>query len=123
MRSESVITGAHAIIFTKNADAVRAFVRDVLEFPSVDTGDGWLIFALPAAELAAHPADDEGHHELYLMCDDIDATVADLRGKGVEFSRPMSDERWGLITAIKMPDGGELGLYEPKHPTPSLRTE
>jgi catechol 2,3-dioxygenase-like lactoylglutathione lyase family enzyme len=123
MRSESVITGAHAIIFTKNADAVRAFVRDVLEFPSVDNGDGWLIFALPAAELAAHPADDEGRHELYLMCDDIDATVADLRGKGVEFSRPISDERWGLITAIKMPDGGELGLYEPKHPTPSLRTE
>jgi catechol 2,3-dioxygenase-like lactoylglutathione lyase family enzyme len=123
MRSESVITGAHAILFTKNADAVRAFVRDVLEFPSVDTGDGWLIFALPAAELAAHPADDEGRHELYLMCDDIDATVADLRGKGVEFSRPISDERWGRITAIKMPDGGELGLYEPKHPTPSLRTE
>jgi predicted enzyme related to lactoylglutathione lyase len=123
MRSESVITGAHAILFTKNADAVRAFVRDVLEFPSVDTGDGWLIFALPAAELAAHPADDEGRHELYLMCDDIDATVADLQGKGVELSRPISDERWGRITAIKMPDGGELGLYEPKHPTPSLRTE
>lgn len=123
MRGENLITGAHAIIFTKNADAVRSFVRDVLQFPSVDAGDGWLIFALPAAELAAHPADDDGHHELYLMCDDIHATIAELQGKGVEFSRPISDERWGLITAIKMPDGGELRLYEPKHPTPSSPTE
>ena len=114
-----MIIGAHAIIFTKNADAVRAFVSDVLEFPAVDAGDGWLIFALPAAELAAHPADDGSHHELYLMCDDIHATVAELQGKGAEFSRPISDERWGLITAIKMPDGAELHLYEPKHPTPS----
>jgi hypothetical protein len=114
-----MITGAHAIIFSKNADAVRAFVRDVLEFPSVDAGDGWLIFALPAAELAAHPANDDGHHELYLMCDDIHATVAELQRKGVEFSRPISDERWGLVTAIKMPDDSELHLYEAKHPTPS----
>jgi catechol 2,3-dioxygenase-like lactoylglutathione lyase family enzyme len=122
MRGESLITGAHTIIFTKNADAVRSFVKDVLEFPSVDAGDGWLI-ALPAAELAVHPADDDGHHELYLMCDDIHATVAELEGKGVELSRPISDERWGLITAIKMPDGGELRLYEPKHPTPSSPIE
>jgi predicted enzyme related to lactoylglutathione lyase len=119
MRGGIMITGAHAIIFTKNADAVRAFFRDVLEFSSADAGDGWLIFALPAAELAAHPADDAGHHELYLMCDDIHATVTELQRKGVEFSRPISDERWGLITAIKMPGGGELSLYEPKHPTPS----
>ena len=118
MRHESMITGAHAIIFTKNADAVRAFVRDVLELPSVDAGDGWLIFALPAAELAVHPAEDAGHHELYLMCDDIHATVAELQRKGVEFSRPISEERWGLLTAITMPDGGELRLYQPKHPTP-----
>jgi predicted enzyme related to lactoylglutathione lyase len=114
-----MITGAHAIIFTNNADAVRTFFRDVLEFSSADAGDGWLIFALPAAELAAHPAADAAHHELYLMCDDIHATVAELQRKGVEFSRPISHERWGLITAIKMPDGGELSLYEPKHPTPS----
>jgi predicted enzyme related to lactoylglutathione lyase len=112
-----MITGAHAIIFTEHADAVRAFVRDVLEFPSVDAGDGWPIFALPAAELAAHPA-ASSHHELYLMCDDIHATVAELQGKGVELSRPISDERWGLITAIKLPDGGELRLYQPKHRTP-----
>ena len=118
-----MITGAHAIIFTKHADAVRAFVRDVLELPSVDAGDGWLIFGLPAAELAAHPVADGSHHELYLMCDDIHATVAELRGRGVEFSRPISDERWGLVTAIKLPDGGELGLYQPKHPTPKRPTE
>lgn len=118
-----MITGAHAIIFTKNADAVRAFLRDILEFSSVDAGDGWLIFALPTAELAAHPADDAAHHELYLMCDDIHATVAELQRKGVELSRPISYERWGLITAIKMPDGGELHLYEPKHPTPSPSAE
>jgi catechol 2,3-dioxygenase-like lactoylglutathione lyase family enzyme len=113
-----MITGAHAVIFTKNADAVRAFLADVLELPSVAAGDGWPIYSLPAAELAAHPSDDAGHHELYLMCDDIQATVAELEGKGVEFSRPISDERWGLVTAIRMPDGGELRLYEPKHPSP-----
>jgi hypothetical protein len=118
-----VITGVHAIIFSKNADAVRAFVRDVLEFPSVEAGDGWLIVALPPAELAAHPTDADGHHELYLMCDDIHATVAELKGNGVEFSRPISDERWGLITAIKMPDGGELGLYEPRHLTPIVPSQ
>ena len=112
-----MITAAHAIIFTKNPDAVRAFFRDVLELPSVDAGEGWPVFALPPAELAAHPADDAGHHELYLMCDDIHATVAELQGKGVRFSRPISDERWGLSTTIALPDGGELGLYEPKHPT------
>jgi predicted enzyme related to lactoylglutathione lyase len=121
-----MITGAHAIIYTKNAEAVRAFFDEVLQFPSVDAGGGWLIFALPPAELAAHPADpadNPGRHELYLMCDDIHATVAELEGKGVELSRPISDERWGLITAIKMPDGGELGLYEPKHPTPPRSAE
>ena len=123
MRHESMITGAHAIIFTNNADAVRAFLKDVLELSSVDAGAGWPIFALPAAELAAHPADNAGHHELYLMCDDIHATVTELERKGVEFSRPIRDDRWGLTTAIKMPDGGELSLYEPKHPTPAPTTE
>jgi hypothetical protein len=100
-----VITGAHAIIFSKDAD-------------SVDAGGGWLIFALPPTELAAHPTDDAGHQELYLMCDDIHATVAELKSKGVEFSRPVSDEGFGLMTTIKMPGGGELAIYEPKHPSP-----
>jgi catechol 2,3-dioxygenase-like lactoylglutathione lyase family enzyme len=112
-----MITGAHAIIFSRDADGVRAFLRDVLGFSSVDAGGGWLIFALPPAELAAHPTDEAGHHELYLMCDDIRATVDDLEGKGVEFSRPITDEGFGLMTAIAMPGGGELGLYEPRHPT------
>lgn len=116
-----MITGAHAVIFTKDADGVRAFLRDVLGFPSVDAGDGWLIFALPPAELAAHPTDEAGHHELYLMCDDVHATVEELKSKGVDFSHPISDEGFGLMTAIKMPGGGEVGLYEPRHPTPSRR--
>ena len=117
-----MITGAHAIIFTEKPDAVRAFLRDALRFPSVDAGAGWLIFALPAAELAAHPADGAARHELYLMCDDIHATVAELRARGVEFIRPIGDERWGLVTAFKMPDAGELCLYEPTHRTPSPPT-
>jgi catechol 2,3-dioxygenase-like lactoylglutathione lyase family enzyme len=114
-----MITGAHAIVYSADAEADRAFIADVLGFPSVDAGGGWLIFALPRAELAAHPADEGGRHELYLMCDDIQATVAELRGKGVELTGPVSDEGWGLVTAIRLPGGGELGLYEPRHPIPT----
>jgi predicted enzyme related to lactoylglutathione lyase len=113
-----MINGVHAIIFSKDADAVRGFFRDVLEYPSVDAGGGWLIFALPPAELAAHPSEEGGRHELYLMCDDIEGTVEELRQKGVEFTRPVSDEGFGLMTALNLPDGGELGLYEPRHPSP-----
>jgi predicted enzyme related to lactoylglutathione lyase len=114
-----MITGAHAILHSTDAEADRAFIADVLGFPSVDAGGGWLIFALPHAELAAHPAEEGGRHELYLMCDDIQATVADLRSKGVELTGRVSDEGWGLVTAIKLPSGAELGLYEPRHPIPS----
>jgi catechol 2,3-dioxygenase-like lactoylglutathione lyase family enzyme len=113
-----MITGAHAIVYSRDADADRAFFRDVLGFPSVDAGGGWLIFALPPAELAAHPADAGGRHELYLMCDEIEATVAALEAKGVEFTAPVSDEGFGLLTSLKLPGGGELGLYEPRHPIP-----
>jgi predicted enzyme related to lactoylglutathione lyase len=113
-----VITGAHAIFYSRDADGVRAFFRDVLELPSVDAGHGWLIFALPPAEVAAHPTDDAARSELYLMCDDIHATVAELEARGVEFARPIAEERWGLVTAIKLPGGAEVGLYEPRHPTP-----
>jgi catechol 2,3-dioxygenase-like lactoylglutathione lyase family enzyme len=113
-----MITGVHAVIFTTDAEADRAFFRDVLELPAVDAGDGWLIFALPPAELAAHPADEGGQHELYLMCDDVRATIDELTNKGVEFARPVSEEGFGLLTAIQLPGGGELGLYEPRHPTP-----
>jgi catechol 2,3-dioxygenase-like lactoylglutathione lyase family enzyme len=118
-----MISGVHAIIFSREADAVRAFLRDVLEFPSVDAGEGWPIFALPPAELAAHPTDDAGHHELYLMCDDIEAAITDLERKGVEISRSISEERWGRLVAIRMPDGNSLRLYQPNHPTPPHGTE
>ena len=113
-----MITGVHAVMFTSEADGLRAFLRDVLGLDSVDAGGGWLIFALPPAELAAHPSDGDTSIELYLMCDDIEATVAELEAKGVEFARPVSDEGWGLVTAMRVPGGGELGLYEPRHPTP-----
>jgi catechol 2,3-dioxygenase-like lactoylglutathione lyase family enzyme len=114
----ALINGVHAIIFTRDAEADRAFFRDVLDLSSVDAGGGWLIFALPPAELAAHPTDGEAHHELYLMCGDVHATVEELRGKGVEFTKEISDEGFGLMTALRLPGGGELTLYEPRHPTP-----
>ena len=111
-----MITGAHAIVFTTEADGARDFFRDKLGFSSVDAGGGWLIFALPPAELGIHPSEAGSHQELYLLCDDIEATMEDLRAKGVEFTQPVSDQRWGLVTAMKIP-GGELSLYEPRHPT------
>jgi catechol 2,3-dioxygenase-like lactoylglutathione lyase family enzyme len=113
-----VISGAHAVIFTKDAEGLRAFLRDALGLSSVDAGGGWLIFALPPAELAAHPTDEDGHHELYFMCDDVEATVEELRRKGVEFTRPVGDEGFGLMTAMRVPGGGEIGLYEPRHASP-----
>jgi catechol 2,3-dioxygenase-like lactoylglutathione lyase family enzyme len=113
---QPVITGVHALIFTPQAEEVRAFFRDVLGFKSVDAGGGWLIFALPPAELGIHPAAGPAHSELYLMCDDIHKTVEELRGKGVEISKPITEQGFGLMTWIPIP-GGELALYEPKHPT------
>ena len=113
-----MITGMHAIVFSPDAAKVRAFFADVLSLPSVDAGGGWLIFALPPAELAVHPADGDGRHELYLMCDDIHATLAELRAKGVEVARDVSDQGWGLLAAIRLPDGGEFPVYQPRHPSP-----
>ena len=113
-----MINGVHAVVFSREADKVRAFFADVLGLAAVDAGGGWLIFALPPAELAVHPADGDGHHELYLMCDDIHATLAELRGRGVEVAREVSDQRWGLMAAIRLPDGSEFGIYEPRHPSP-----
>jgi catechol 2,3-dioxygenase-like lactoylglutathione lyase family enzyme len=112
-----MITGVHALVFTQAADKARAFFKDVLGLRSVDAGQGWLIFALPPTELAVHPSDDEEYHELYLMCDDIHATMADLTKKGVTFGSPIADRGWGLVTSIDMPGGGTLGLYEPRHLT------
>jgi len=113
-----VINGLHAIVFSPQAEKVRAFLGDVLELPSVDAGGGWLIFAAPPAELAVHPSDGDGYHQLYLMCDDINATLAGLAARGVEIAEEVSDQRWGLVAAIRLPDGTELPIYEPRHPSP-----
>jgi catechol 2,3-dioxygenase-like lactoylglutathione lyase family enzyme len=111
-----MISGAHIILYSKDAEADRAFLRDVLGFSSVDVGRGWLIFALPPAEVAVHPAQENGRHELYFLCDDLKAEIAALTAKGVQTSE-VHEERWGSITRIKLPGGGEVGLYQPKHPT------
>jgi catechol 2,3-dioxygenase-like lactoylglutathione lyase family enzyme len=111
-----VITGAHTIVFAEDAEAARAFFRDVLELPNVDAGDGWLIFKLPPGELACHPTDSGGHHQLYFMCDDIEATRADLAAKGVEVSE-ITDAGFGRITSLQVPGAGQLDIYEPRHPT------
>ena len=111
-----MITGTHVIIYTKDPEADRNFFRDVLNFPAVDAGHGWLIFALPPAEAAFHPDEKNDRHELYFMCDDIKATMASLQAKKVSCG-PVKKERWGLLTSITLPGGGKIGLYEPKHPT------
>jgi catechol 2,3-dioxygenase-like lactoylglutathione lyase family enzyme len=115
------IIGVHAILFSQDPAADRAFLEDALGLASVDAGEGWLVFALPPAELAAHPASaDGGGYDLHLMCDDVEATVRELKAKGVEFSGDVTRQRWGLITAIELPGGGRLGLYEPLHASPLL---
>jgi hypothetical protein len=120
------ITGAHVLLYSDNPEADRAFFRDILEFPAVDVGGGWLIFALPSAEAAIHPSDAESrrfHAEhrllgsvLYLMCDDLPALMTSLKAKGVKCT-PSEKERWGIKTTIQLPSGGEIGLYQPTHPT------
>lgn len=114
----SVITGVHAIIYSEQAQAARTFFSEALGWHSVDAGHGWLIFALPPAELAVHPADGPDRHELYLMCDDLDATIDELRGKGVEVIEEVAEQRWGRTTAIGIPGGGRIALYEPAHASP-----
>ncbi len=111
-----MILGAHVIVYSKDAEADRAFFRDVLGFKSVDAGHGWLIFALPPAEAAVHPDEGNNRHELYLMCDDLKAEMSALGKKGVACSE-VHNERWGSITRIKLPSGAQIGLYQPKHPT------
>jgi len=111
-----MIIGAHVIVYSKNAEADRAFFRDILGFKSVDAGHGWLIFALPPAEAAFHPDEENDRHELYFMCDDLQAEMSALKKKGVACS-DVHNERWGSITKIKLPGGGHVGLYQPKHPT------
>jgi catechol 2,3-dioxygenase-like lactoylglutathione lyase family enzyme len=110
-----MFTGSHVIIYSRDADADRTFFSDVLDFPHVDAGGGWLIFKLPPGEVAVHPTDGAQSHELYLMCDDINATVERLAAKGVTCSA-VTDQGWGLLTSIRLPGGSDLGLYEPRHP-------
>jgi hypothetical protein len=111
-----VIKGAHVILYSSDAAADRQFLLDLLGRPSVDAGGGWLIAQLPPGEVAVHPAETSGAVELYLICDDVDATVAELTGKGVQFEAPVSDEGWGRVTTIRLPGGGRVGLYEARHP-------
>jgi predicted enzyme related to lactoylglutathione lyase len=116
-----VITGVHAVVFSADAEPVRRFLADVVGLPSVDAGGGWPIFALPPAELAVHPADQAGQggrHQLFLMCDDIRATLAQLAAEGVEVTQEITEQRWGLVSAIRLPDGSDLPIYEPRHRSP-----
>lgn len=116
-----MIFGAHVILYSKDATADRAFMHDILGFASVDAGQGWLIFALPPAEVAVHPAEDNDRHELYFMCDDLRAEIMKLGEKGVLCSE-VQEARWGSITKIRLPGGSEVGLYQPKHPLALART-
>jgi catechol 2,3-dioxygenase-like lactoylglutathione lyase family enzyme len=110
-----VITGSHVIIYSHDAAADHAFFRDVLGYPHVDAGAGWLIFKLPPAEIAVHPVEGPPAHELYLMCDDLDATITQLAAKGATFAA-VTEARWGRVTRLQLPGGGDVGLYEPRHP-------
>lgn len=121
-----MITGSHAIIYAEDAERARVFFRDVLDLPYVDAHGGWLIFKLPPAELGIHPAGDpsdprsgapSGHHELYLMCDDVERTVADLTARGVEFASEIEDQGFGRLIRLSVPGAGTIGLYEPRHAT------
>lgn len=110
-----MITGTHIIVCSTDAEADRAFFRDVLQWPSVDAGGGWLIFALPPAEVAVHPDHANDRHELYLMCDDVHGTVEWLRQRDVA-CEPLTEAEWGVFTRIRLPGGGRVGLYQPRHP-------
>ena len=112
-----MITGAHSIIYSKNADADRAFFRDVLKFPYVEVHGGWLIFGLPPAEVAVHPDEENDVHEFYLMCDDIHAFVGEMKSKNVECGE-LHQQPWGTLVQITLPGGGKLGVYQPRHARP-----
>src|SRR5580658_9678585 len=116
-----MIDGAHVLLFSADAEADRIFFRDALGLKSVDAGHGWLIFALPPAEAAVHPTEENGGHELYFMCDDLKAEISALGKKGIHCSE-VQEARWGSITHIRLPGGGDVGLYQPKHPLAFART-
>ncbi|HEV7490878.1 MAG TPA: hypothetical protein VGO25_08740 [Rhodanobacteraceae bacterium] len=112
-----MIIGAHSILYSRNPDADRALLRDVLGLPHVDVGGGWLIFGLPRAEIAVHPSDENDVHELYLMCDNIKTFVADMRKRNIDCG-PVLDRGWGLLAELSLPGGGKLGVYQPRHARP-----
>jgi len=112
-----MINGAHVILYSKKPEADRAFLKDVLKLPSVDVGEGWLIFGLPPAEVAVHPSRKNDLHELYLMCDDVKAFVAAVKKRGIKCGA-ISDQGWGVLTTMTLPGGGKLGVYEPRHARP-----
>lgn len=116
-----MIKGAHVIIYSKDAEADRKFFRDTLKYPYADAGHGWLIFALPPAEVAVHPTEEggsgEGSHELYLMCEDVHAFIEQMKGEGLECTPPQ-DQGWGVLTSLTLPGGGKLGVYQPRHASP-----
>jgi len=116
-----MIYGAHALVFSRAPGEARALLEKILDGNTVDAGGGWLIFALPPAEIAVHPTDEAPRTDLYLMCQDIEKTVEELREKGVTFSRAIKEVSWGRVTAIALPGGGELGLYQPRHQTALAR--
>lgn len=112
-----MITGAHSIIYSKDAEADRAFFRDVLKFPNVDVGGGWLIFGLPPSEVAVHPDEENDTHEFYLICDSVEGFIAEMKAQGVECSE-IHDQPWGRLTQLMLPGGGKLGVYEARHARP-----
>jgi catechol 2,3-dioxygenase-like lactoylglutathione lyase family enzyme len=116
-----MINAVHTVLYAEDPLAARAFFRDVLEFPNVDAHDGWLIFGLPPGELGVHPEGSpgapSGHHELWLMCDDVERTMADLESRGVEFTGPIEDQGFGRVATLRVPGAGTIGLYQPRHPT------
>ena len=112
-----MINGAHVVIYSKDSEADRAFFRDVLQFPCVDAGHGWLMFAMPPLEAAFHDSESNDQHELFLMCDDLASTLEDLRSKNVTVSE-VGEQRWGKLATLTLPGGGKIGIYEPKHPSP-----
>ena len=111
-----MFNGSHMILYSRSAEADRAFLRDHLGFANVDAGDGWLIFKLPPAEIAVHPTDDAPRHELYFMCDDLEATLANLTAAGATISMAPTDLRWGRLAEIALSSGTTFGIYEPRHP-------
>ena len=112
-----MINGVHVVIYSKDSESDRVFFRDVLQFPCVDAGHGWLIFAMPRLEAAFHDSENNGHHELLLMCDDLTATLKDLKAKDVKVSE-VTEQRWGKLSTLTLPRAGKIGIYEPKHPSP-----